>query len=205
MASFESPLFCFCCCSPLYFRFVYDPQLILFFLRLLMKQICIIFLPSMNRQSVQRSLYTCIFTILCFAGVVPYPNQTPQEEIILEENTQADFSLQLKSENNQTIKEAASVIEIKMSESGKYYDACRCRWLSKSNAICKNQRNVSICETDNYEMRFSLLVKRSYRDIIWELYRTDCTPLTLKKTKLQVTCKRLQIRQLQYNILKLFI
>ncbi|XP_025100584.1 uncharacterized protein LOC112567915 [Pomacea canaliculata] len=130
-------------------------------------------------------LFLQIGTATAYACVILGANQTPHEEITIEENTQANFSFQLRLERS--ITESAFVIEIKMSENGKYYDACRCRWLSKNNGVCKNQRNVSICETDSYEMRFSLLVQRSYGDIIWELYTTNCTPLTLRKTKLQVT------------------
>lgn len=124
--------------------------------------------------------------MICFVGTV---NQTHQEEITIKEKTQAHFSYQLREEKDETSKESAFIIEIKLCEDGTYHDACRCRWTSGNKAACINQRNVSVCEADHSEMRFSLFVERSYSDVLWELYRKQSTPLLLKNTKLQVTCK----------------
>lgn len=117
-------------------------------------------------------------------------NQTSHEEVTVKENTRADLRCNLRTENSETSKELTFVIEIRLCDNGKYHDVCRCRWLPDKDAVCKNQRNVSICEADNNEMRFSLFVKRTYSDILWELYRPNLTPVVLKKTKLQVICEK---------------
>ncbi|XP_025100588.1 uncharacterized protein LOC112567917 isoform X2 [Pomacea canaliculata] len=113
-------------------------------------------------------------------------NQTSHEEVTIKENTQADLRCNLRTENSETSKESAFVIEMRLCDNGKYHDVCRCRWLPDKDAVCKNQRNVSICEADNNEMRFSVFVKRTYSDILWELYRSNATPVVIKKTRLQV-------------------
>lgn len=119
-------------------------------------------------------------------------NQTSHEEVTIKENTQADLRCNLRTENSETSKESAFVIEIRLCDNGKYHDVCRCRWLPDKDAVCKNQRNVSICEADNNEMRFSVFVKRTYSDILWELYRSNATPVVIKKARLQVICERLK-------------
>lgn len=76
-----------------------------------------------------------------------------------------------------------------MCGNGTYHDACLCRWLSENNPSCKIQKNASICEMDNSEMRVSLVVKRTYSDILWKLYRKNSTSFVFRNTRLQVTCK----------------
>ncbi|PVD27298.1 hypothetical protein C0Q70_12453 [Pomacea canaliculata] len=98
-------------------------------------------------------------------------NQTSHEEVTIKENTQADLRCNLRTENSETSKESAFVIEMRLCDNGKYHDVCRCRWLPDKDAVCKNQRNVSICEADNNEMRFSVFVKRTYS--LPQLFHTD--------------------------------
>lgn len=116
-------------------------------------------------------------------------NQTHLEEITIKESTQANFSYHLGSETSDTVNDSVFAIEIKLCENGSYHGVCRCRWLSEKNVQCKNQKNVAACDVHNSEMRFSFLVKRTYNDIKWELYRQDSTPHVIKLTTLQVTCK----------------
>lgn len=123
------------------------------------------------------------------SGPVTRTNQTLFEELTIQENTKAVFSYHLRDETSERANDDEFAIEIKLCENGSYYGVCKCRWISGNKEICRYQRNVITCDVYNSEIRVSLLVKRTYSDIKWELYRQDSTARVIKFTTLQVTCK----------------
>ncbi|XP_025099926.1 uncharacterized protein LOC112567452 [Pomacea canaliculata] len=112
---------------------------------------------------------------------------TSYEEVSVKENTSAVFSHKFTPATSETFEDSSFNVEIKLCEKETYHIVCWCRWMSDSNGVCKNQTISSVCEADKSEMRFTLFVKRTYRDIMWELFRQNSTPLVLKYSKLQVT------------------
>lgn len=127
--------------------------------------------------------------IIFVAGTVTDASQVSYEEISIKENTLGDFSFQLSTNPIANSKDSTLVIEIKISENGTLHSACNCRWLIETNPVCKKSRNNSFCDVSNSKMHFSLLVRRTYNDIIWECLRQNFKPKILKHTKLQVTCE----------------
>lgn len=80
------------------------------------------------------------------------------------------------------------LLDVKIGEAGKIKTVCRCTWpigLSK----CKIERNDSNCDADTSEMRMSLLIKRTYTEVIWEIFKHRNSPVVRKRTELQVMCK----------------
>lgn len=116
-------------------------------------------------------------------------NETALEEITVKENTSNIFRFQPKAEISNTSKDSVFIIEVKLCENENYHVVCRCRWISENNAQCKNLGNVMICNIYNSEMHVSLLIKRTQRDIMWELYRHESAPHVVKLTTLRISCK----------------
>ncbi|XP_025101767.1 uncharacterized protein LOC112568608 [Pomacea canaliculata] len=116
-------------------------------------------------------------------GLITDRNQmnTHFENLTLMENTSADLTCELKTENNDTFR-----IEVKICEAGSFYPVCVCRWFSNGSK-CTNGRNISMCEADSMEMRISIRVRRNFSDVLWELLEQNSTPVLLRHTKLQVT------------------
>lgn len=129
--------------------------------------------------------------IKLFTGAQRDKHQANYERSIHAENTYADFSHPLTSVMTQTSGVAEFRIEIKLCENGTLaaHAACRCRWVSGKGPACKNLINDSICEADNSTMRLSLLIKSEYSDVLWIFFKQNGTPVVLKHTLLQVTCK----------------
>ncbi|XP_025099935.1 uncharacterized protein LOC112567459 [Pomacea canaliculata] len=146
--------------------------------------------------NMDRFYYLCSMTFLqllqrngetIFICPVTMTNQTHFDEIAVQENTQATFSYHLEDETRAYVNDDVFAIEIKLCENGSYHGLCKCRSMFDNNIFCKNQRNFVTCDVYNSEILLSLLVKRTYSDIIWELYRQDSTPRVIKLTTLQVT------------------
>ncbi|XP_025101768.1 uncharacterized protein LOC112568609 [Pomacea canaliculata] len=121
------------------------------------------------------------------ACMIPYANQTLSEDLIIKENTLSSFIYPISARASVTSHLVAFVIDVKICDSGSSYSACNCRWLQNMDAVCKGQRYNATCWVDNSEMHFSLLIKRTHSDVMWELLRQNYTPLVLKHSKLQVT------------------
>ncbi|XP_025101478.1 uncharacterized protein LOC112568396 [Pomacea canaliculata] len=124
-------------------------------------------------------------TRIIFACTVT-DKEAPHENITIQDNTQADFIYHLRVNTSQTFNDTIFVIETKLCEIEKYHDVCRCRWIPGKNAECRKHRDVFMCEADNHVMRFSLLVRRTYSHILWELYRPNLALVMLKTSNLQV-------------------
>lgn len=135
-------------------------------------------------------IFSCVVKLLAsfVAGRITYANQTLSEEANAKENTLANFTYPLIARTSET-SNSAFVIEVKVCENGTPFSACNCRWLYEKVLVCRSQKFNSTCKADNSEMHFSLLIKRTYSDVMWELLRQNYTPLLLKHSKLQVTCK----------------
>ncbi|XP_025100804.1 uncharacterized protein LOC112568027 [Pomacea canaliculata] len=103
------------------------------------------------------------------------------ENLTLMENTNANFTCELKTENKDMFR-----IEVKICEAGSFYPVCVCRLFS-NGFKCLNVRNISTCEADNMEMRISIYVRRNFTDVVWELLEQNSTLVLLKHTQLQVT------------------
>lgn len=123
-----------------------------------------------------------------FVGAPINAKHTSYEEISVAENTSVVFSHKVTPATRETFEDSSFNVEIKLCEKETFHIVCWCRWISNSNGVCKNQTISSVCEADKSEMRFTLFVKRTYSDIVWELFRQNSTPLVLKYSKLQVTC-----------------
>lgn len=109
------------------------------------------------------------------------------ERSMLAENTFANFSYQLKSMTN--LEKSDFRIEIKLCEIGILYESCRCRWFPTSHPVCRSLKNDSFCDADESEMRVSLLIRRTYTDVVWVFFKQSSPPIVLKHTIVQVTCK----------------
>ncbi|XP_025100814.1 uncharacterized protein LOC112568032 isoform X2 [Pomacea canaliculata] len=110
-------------------------------------------------------------------------NLTYYENSVHAENTYADFSHPLTSGDSDFR------IEIKLCENGTLaaQGVCKCRWISGQGPVCKNLTNDSICGADNSTMRFSLLIKSEYSDVLWIFFKQNATAVVLKHTTLHVT------------------
>ncbi|XP_025102757.1 uncharacterized protein LOC112569239 [Pomacea canaliculata] len=104
---------------------------------------------------------------------------------VLAENTFANFTYQLKSMAN--IEKSDYRIEIKLCDIGTLYESCRCRWFLNSDPVCRSMKNDSFCDADESEMRVSLLIRRTYTDVLWVLLKQSSPPSVLKHTTVQVT------------------
>lgn len=124
-----------------------------------------------------------------FPGPITHSAQTHDEENEVKENAWANFSYPLSGISGKMLKNSDYNIEIKVCENGIFLMACWCRCVPHNNILCRNEITESFCHADNSEMRLSLLVKRSYSDIVWELFRQGDTPVVLKHTRLKFLCK----------------
>lgn len=83
----------------------------------------------------------------------------------------------------------AFLIEVKVCASGKLHKSCKCRWTVDNYLKCTSKCIEMVCEVDNSVMRMSLLVRRMYSEVVWELLEDNSLPVVLNHTKLQVNCK----------------
>lgn len=79
-------------------------------------------------------------------------------------------------------------IEVKVCKAGEIRPFCWCRWGAYDHLKCTNDSSDAMCDADNSEMRMTLLVRRIYSLVVWELLETSSTVVYLKYTTLQVNC-----------------
>lgn len=123
----------------------------------------------------------------CSAGPVTETNDGFEEIVEYEENAYVHFSYRLTEEIMKNSEEF--LIEIRLCESDSLYTACRCQWLSNTYPVCKSFRTEYICDGDNSTMRLSMLIKRTYTMVKWVFFKQMSSPVVLKHTTLNVTCK----------------
>lgn len=122
-----------------------------------------------------------------FTGTPPDTNMSSDENRECAEDKYTDFSYPLTWT---TIEHSEDFrIEIKICDNGTLLIACRCRWTSSYKPTCRHLINDSVCEADNSQMDLSLRVRRTYNEIRWLLFKQNSTPVVMKHTALQVTCK----------------
>lgn len=123
------------------------------------------------------------YSVLIYvSGPRTLTKETFLEEIIVKENTLNSFRFQPKAETSNTSKDSVFIIEFKLSENENNHVVCRCRWIFENTALCKVLENVAICNVYNSEILLSLVIKRTQRDIMWELYRHNSASHAVKLT-----------------------
>lgn len=121
---------------------------------------------------------------MLFAGTLTHSNKVQRENTAIKENVHADFIYELSPKMKGKFR-----IEVKVCVSGTFYTICTCRWVSTNNPTCKDQNNESTCDVESSTLRLSLLVRRTYSEVLWDFLEQSSTPVLLKHIELQVICK----------------